>query len=303
MRIIVSERREYRSRPRRRRGEPEIDAIAVALTVQIILCVILLVAAGIAKRANEEGYDEFRQEFMGLMSADAEGERLAAYFRELGDLGQGFFSSVENLLQSVFRPNAPVAEASVPQEEESAAEDLEHSFNYGYLEGQGVAAAHIPYALSANLTRQLEAPPGNTLAPVYLAGSARPPVAGPITSPFAYRLHPISGEADFHNGIDIAAEEGRGILAALSGEVEETGWSDIYGNYIILRHATNLKTFYAHCSQLIAREGMKVRQGERIARVGSTGTVTGSHLHFSVIAEEQYADPYWILADYLELVE
>ena len=92
-------------------------------------------------------------------------------------------------------------------------------------------------------------------------------------------------------------------MAALPGEVVEVGYSSVYGNYIVLQHATNLKTFYAHCSQIIAKEGMAVRQGERIALVGKTGLATGPHLHFSVIVEEQFADPYWILSDYLELVE
>lgn len=294
----VAERRDYRSRSRSRRPDTEVDAVAVALTVQIIVCLILLLAVGIAKRVNEEEYSRFQQEFIHLVGNDASTEQLATYFQELGDLGQSFFNSVENLLRRIFGGGEGASQApsaSPPANQES--------FSYSYLEPQEVTTGRVPFAMGGNLARQMEAPAGNTLAPVYLAGKVRPPLAGEVTSPFAYRLHPLDDKVDFHNGIDVAAPEGRGILAALPGEVVETGYSETYGNYIILQHATNLKTFYAHCSKIIAKEGIAVRQGERIALVGQTGVATGPHLHFSVIVEEQFADPYWILSEYLELVE
>ncbi|MGI6403908.1 MAG: M23 family metallopeptidase [Oscillospiraceae bacterium] len=293
----MDRRRDYRFRSRNRRIDEEVDAVAVALTVQIIICIILLIAAGTAKKINQEKYGQFKQEFIHLVN-DTSGEQLAAYFQELGDISQSFFTSVENFLRRVLwggdSPEQTPAPPPSPDQE---------SFGYSYLAPQEISTRQVPFAMGGNLTQQMEAPDGNTLAPVYLAGSARPPIAGEVTSPFAYRLHPVDGKVDFHNGIDVAAPEGRGILAALPGEVVEVGYSSVYGNYIVLQHATNLKTFYAHCSQIIAKEGMAVRQGERIALVGKTGLATGPHLHFSVIVEEQFADPYWILSDYLELVE
>lgn len=285
-----NENARYRS-ARGRRQEPEIDAIAVALTAQILLVLVLLLLAFVVKQANEDGYREFKGEYDGMVGGDQD---LGAYFGALGNMGQDFFGSVERFLGQIFGGGPAEGEQS-PQEpparEEPAAFD--------YLEAQGVATAWVPYHLSG-AEQQLEAPPGASLAPVYLSAAVKPPVTGLITSPFAYRTHPVSGETDFHNGIDIAAGEGRKVLAALPGVVEETGWSDIYGNYIILRHSPNLQSFYGHCSQLIAKEGMAVARGERIAKVGATGLVTGPHLHFSLLAEGLYVDPLWVLGNLLE---
>lgn len=296
----MASRRDYsrdysRNRSSNRRREPEIDAIAVALTAQIILCILLLLGVGIIKGVHREGYESFKEEFDDLVNNPGE-ETLSDYFQQIGDMGRDFFSSVESMLQQVFGGGTPedTEPPSPPQPE--------LSFDYGYLSAGNRTTGEIPYQMSS-ASQRMEAPANASLAPVYLMGHVKPPVTGRVTSSYAYRVHPISGNTDFHNGIDVAAGEGRSILAALPGEVEEVGESDIYGNYIILRHAPNLQTFYAHCSQVIAREGMQVRQGERIAKVGSTGMVTGPHLHFSVLVEELYTDPFYMLVDSLEPYE
>ena len=71
---------------------------------------------------------------------------------------------------------------------------------------------------------------------------------GKITSGFGYRLHPVTGERDFHTGIDIAAAEGTPVVAALPGTVTEVGYDGIYGNYVRMSHGTNIETRYCHCS-------------------------------------------------------
>jgi len=73
--------------------------------------------------------------------------------------------------------------------------------------------------------------------------------------------------------------------------VAEVGESDIYGNYIRLRHGSTLETVYCHCSAILAWEGAIIRKGERVAEVGATGLVTGPHLHFEVRLEGDYVDP------------
>ena len=134
-----------------------------------------------------------------------------------------------------------------------------------------------------------------TAAPIMVNYPLTPPVSGRITSGFGYRLHPVTGERDFHTGIDIAAEEGTPIAAALPGTVVEVGYDSIYGNYIRLSHGTNIETRYCHCSEILAKEGSKLREGERIALVGSTGMTTGAHLHFEVLADGLLADPAGVL--------
>ncbi|MBQ8599486.1 MAG: M23 family metallopeptidase, partial [Oscillospiraceae bacterium] len=140
-----------------------------------------------------------------------------------------------------------------------------------------------------------EAPQGMTFRKVQTGSQLTAPLSGTITSPFGYREHPITGEADFHTGIDIAAGEGTAIHCAADGLVTEAGWSDIYGNYLVVQHSDNFSTKYAHCSRLIAQQGDVLRRGERIALVGSTGVSTGPHLHFETIVEELRCDPLWLL--------
>lgn len=117
------------------------------------------------------------------------------------------------------------------------------------------------------------------------------PLQGEITSGFGYRDHPISGENGFHYGIDIAAGEGTPILAFASGTVDYIGESSIYGLYMQLRHADGTTSFYAHCSKLLFRKGASVKKGEAIAEVGTTGSSTGTHLHFEIRKDGVYLNP------------
>ncbi len=88
--------------------------------------------------------------------------------------------------------------------------------------------------------------------------------------------------ARHHDGIDIAAPHGTPVTAAADGEVLFVGVQSGYGKVVILRHAGGLVTVYAHNSQVLVREGDRVRQGDVVAKVGQTGRTTGPHLHFEV---------------------
>ncbi|HBL41130.1 MAG TPA: hypothetical protein DDY98_06010, partial [Ruminococcaceae bacterium] len=96
------------------------------------------------------------------------------------------------------------------------------------------------------------------------------PVKGEITSRFGYRVHPITKKYGIHNGIDLAADEGTPIAAAFNGKVEKIGSNSVRGNYIVLSHGKNTKTYYLHCSEISAEEGAVIRAGEIIAKVGQT---------------------------------
>lgn len=119
------------------------------------------------------------------------------------------------------------------------------------------------------------------------------PVSGKVTSKFSYRIHPISGEYLFHSGIDIGADYGDDIKSALDGEVSETDTEGLtgYGKYIVVSHSSGASTLYGHCSEIIAKVGDKVKKGEVIAKVGSTGVSTGPHLHFEVRVNGVKLDP------------
>ena len=112
-----------------------------------------------------------------------------------------------------------------------------------------------------------------------------------ISSPFGYRIHPITGTRKLHSGIDYAAPAGTAIYAAEDGIVLTSGWINGYGYTVTVNHGSGYVTLYAHCSTLIAKAGQKVTKGQTIARVGSTGNSTGNHLHFEVKVNGAAQDP------------
>ena len=136
--------------------------------------------------------------------------------------------------------------------------------------------------IEAMIQRLQRSPAGRTRFMRPWRGSFMRPVAGPIVSGFGYRIHPIYKVRAFHNGLDIAAPTGTPILAAGAGYVIHSGWWGGYGNCVIIDHGGGVSTVYGHCSSLVARAGQKVRRGQVIAAVGSTGLSTGPHLHFEV---------------------
>jgi len=114
-----------------------------------------------------------------------------------------------------------------------------------------------------------------------------------ISSSFGNRRHPILGYTRLHSGTDFAAPTGTPIYAAGNGTVEMAGRNGGYGNYVRIRHANGYKTAYAHMSRIGrgVRQGTRVRQGEIIGYVGSTGRSTGPHLHYEVIRNGNKVNP------------
>lgn len=104
-----------------------------------------------------------------------------------------------------------------------------------------------------------------------------------ISSQFGTRRDPITGVVKTHGGTDIAAAQGTPILAAADGVVEIAGFNaGGYGYYVKIAHGNGYETLYGHCSVLLVSTGQTVKQGQLIAKVGSTGHSTGPHLHFEV---------------------
>lgn len=108
------------------------------------------------------------------------------------------------------------------------------------------------------------------------------PSSGPLGSEFGDRMHPIKGKIEMHKGIDIKANHGVSVKAAMAGKVIEAGPNSSFGNMVKIDHQNGYITLYAHCSAIVAKKGNMVKQGEIISKVGSTGTSTGPHLHFEI---------------------
>jgi murein DD-endopeptidase MepM/ murein hydrolase activator NlpD len=122
-------------------------------------------------------------------------------------------------------------------------------------------------------------------------GGMTMPVHGHLTSSFGARFHPILGYSRMHQGVDYGAPMGSPIIAATDGTVGFAGWHGGHGNYVQLIHPGNMRTGYAHMSRIVAKVGQKVRAGQLIGYVGSTGLSTGPHLHFEVFQNGRAVNP------------
>lgn len=103
-----------------------------------------------------------------------------------------------------------------------------------------------------------------------------------LTSSFGTRSDPFNGRARMHQGIDIPGPIGTPIYATADGIVRRAGWANGYGNLVEINHGNGLETRYAHLSKLVAQPNERVRRGQLIGLMGSTGRSTGSHLHYEV---------------------
>ena len=140
----------------------------------------------------------------------------------------------------------------------------------------------------------IEPPPGG---PGFggLRGRLPWPTDGKIVAAFGAQVHPRFGTRTYRNGVDIEAAQGTEVGAVYAGHVIYTGWFKGYGNLIILDHGHDYYTLYAHVAEILAKEGDDVRQGQRIATVGDTGSLTGPRLYFEVRYQGKPQDPeHWL---------
>jgi murein DD-endopeptidase MepM/ murein hydrolase activator NlpD len=121
----------------------------------------------------------------------------------------------------------------------------------------------------------------------------KPLAEGLITSSFGDRNHPLLHYSKMHTGLDWGSPTGTPIFASGNGTIEEIGLKGGYGKYIRIRHANGYQTAYGHMSAFARNmeEGKRVRQGQVIGYVGSTGLSTGSHLHYEILVNGRFVDP------------
>lgn len=275
----TAKRTGYQRPAKHKQGEKQDDRFLAMVCFQMALC-ILAAAVFFAACRGEQGERDFAVYKTAQLLCGQQSERLVDWeslrgqdwLQKIKDFWQGGATELLERLQKL------ISSQLVPPEE-LPPETI----------GESGAGGPLPaYSLSAD---GLPAAEGTTLAPYFLTASMWSPVSGLVTSRFGWRSHPVSGQEDFHTGVDIAAAQGTPILAALPGVVEQTGYSESYGNFVVLRHSDNLRTTYNHCSEILAKEGEQLARGDRIALVGSTGISTGPHLHFEVEVKGLKADP------------
>ena len=275
----TAKRTGYQRPAKNKRSEKQDDRFLTMVCFQMALCILAAAVFFAACRGEQRERDsavyKTAQLLCGQQSErliDWESLRGQDWLQKIKDFWQGGATELLERLQKL------ISSQLVPPEE-LPPETI----------GESGAGGPLPvYSLSAD---GLPAAEGTTLAPYFLTASMWSPVSGLVTSRFGWRSHPVSGQDDFHTGVDIAAAQGTPILAALPGVVEQTGYSESYGNFVVLRHSDNLRTTYNHCSEILAKEGEQLARGDRIALVGSTGISTGPHLHFEVEVKGLKADP------------
>lgn len=123
------------------------------------------------------------------------------------------------------------------------------------------------------------------------------PPGAVITSPYGYRVHPITGNYSLHNGVDLAIYQGAPIYATKSGYVTTATYNYVYGYYVTINHMDGYSSLYGHMTNYTVSEGDFVTRGQVIGYVGSTGWSTGHHLHFTIYYNGSTVNP----MDYVSL--
>ncbi|HWP80529.1 MAG TPA: M23 family metallopeptidase [Candidatus Acidoferrum sp.] len=134
-----------------------------------------------------------------------------------------------------------------------------------------------------------EVPENSTLKKIPLSVPLVCPLNGEVTSGFGARGDDV--ESEFHHGLDIAAAKGSAITAVAAGKVIEVDKNGVYGNFLVIEHEGGLTSKYAHCAKVTVSAGDRVKAGEKVATVGSTGLSTGYHLHLELKQDGIFVNP------------
>lgn len=121
--------------------------------------------------------------------------------------------------------------------------------------------------------------------------SGKPTQYTRISSPFGTRIHPITRKKHTHKGIDMAAPRMTPIYATADATVTFAAYNGGYGNFVKLNHENGYKTAYAHMHKIAVKNGDKIKKGDLVGYVGTTGSSTGNHLHYEVYYKDQLVDP------------
>ncbi len=165
------------------------------------------------------------------------------------------------------------------------------------LLGGAAPAAAVAPAPSAGLNLGREAcedepdPPAQPVSSTRAWASPLPRGSFTPTSPFGYRVHPILRDWRLHTGQDLGASQGTPVYAVAAGRVVTAGPNGGYGNVVILQHDGGIQSYSAHLSQIVVPPGARVRPGQLVGKVGSTGLSTAPHLHLEIRRNGQPIDP------------
>lgn len=285
---------------KKRKNVREAGGYKDKLAKQMVISVLILLVAGILKTANTSATNYICDKASGILSQNIE--------------IQGLYRKGEDLFHKVFKTDGydgsdsgdKLEDEDVGDSNENLNPDEQDPNNGDDLESQNQGAMSTPSPTpnssptpAAQSTKATPSPKAATPLAAQNKSVFITPVEGPLGEPFGERIHPVTNKLAMHKGVDIEANQGATIKAAAAGEVVEAGYEKTLGYYIKIQHTTEMSTIYAHCSELVAKKGQNVKQGDVIAKVGSTGLSTGAHLHFEVWKDGKAVNP----LDYIKVPE
>lgn len=189
-----------------------------------------------------------------------------------------------------FAVGSSVKTATIPQNinpQDSLVLNIEHGL--GWLDRQAKKEQQILNKLAQTADQRLDR---------WAATPSIWPVKGHITSKFGPRISPFTGKKAFHSGLDIGAPPGREIKAPASGKVVVAAYDTRMGNFVRINHGYGIETTYGHLSKILVKYGKKVKRGDVIGLVGSTGKFsTGPHLHYQVAVNDKVVNPIQYILD------
>nr|WP_317411904.1 M23 family metallopeptidase [uncultured Solibaculum sp.] len=287
-----------------------------ALPAQMLVCAVAVGAAFLLRAVGGPLYDDMRKQYTDAMSHSISVDQAIDELDALA-VDHPFLSGIVEPMKSVqsfFQFSKDDSSASSPSSSNGAssavsessqsasgsasqapAESSSPAGDPSQPTGAGGEDLPVNLALSAEASAKI-APEGASFAPYFLTGPFYSPLpSGIITSDFGYRNHPKSGQAGFHKGLDIAADQGTPIACVMPGTISQMGENETAGKFVLVDHPGGVQTFYGHCSEFVAQDGASVRAGETLALVGSTGDSTGPHIHLEIRINGVAHDPARIL--------
>ncbi len=269
------------------------DVFIKITVLQAVICFAVIGVVAAVCKLSPAAAERLKNDYASMMS---ENMSIAQVIEQIGGAVKlAFLPSDEGDSQALDAFSPFVSDApELAETQTDAAEEYAQSFSVISDEtGETVAVAEFVYNGSGGGDLEKgEAIKGTSFAPYSISAQVCLPVENArITSPFGYRINPVSGNYGFHTGIDLAAPEGTPVSAAFYGRIKECGEDDVWGKYILIEHSDNCETYYCHLSEIYVDEGAVIRQGETVGLVGSTGWSTGPHLHFEVRIDGVRVDP------------
>lgn len=295
-------------RPGRKKQKAVLGPREKRRVVQLAVCLALFLTVFIGKGIFPQRMAALRDQVLVLLRGDTDFQAVFA------DLGQSI-SQGKPVLDTVSELWIEAFGGELKESDSTAGESGLYAAQVSYLSGfpGSAEAGMLGRTLEPEITPEVEATPEPEVTPaptptpepeaefehVDYNGPALPdntsmdkyhlnleetvtPVMGWLSSPFGWREHPVDGEEKFHNGVDLAVNTGTQVQAFADGTIDYIGDSPEYGLYLQISHANGVKSFYAHCSELLVHQGQEVQAGETVALSGNTGNSTGPHLHLEL---------------------